>query len=426
MKTVRTIFTNNFRYFYLVGIILLGMMVIIANGGCGGGGTSSDTHTPTTGLWKASTDFGDLKFTVNSDGTAVTEVSYVFSSWTCGSSTKSGTIKITNASGWPITDRQFTIENDLNPDPSISEMMTITGTFDQSGNKASGTWEADLYDAVCSGTWQASPISDNDTSLDNSRFYGTFNITFTETKTCPNSEPLTSSETGILTIESDSSKRAEDDYIYIPSSESSETYSYTDEDGDIATETVTISNNTIRLEETGECSGVPSPCWRTDILATFNNTYTSATIEGSGFDYTGCQYDFTGSLTRADGTCTGPTTMTVRLAGVAAGTTLGGLDITIDYDEAKVSFSSVAAGTLTPGATIIPNDNGDTVRVGLIKADGFDGAASGSVVVLTFDVIEPNIPTIEDFTATVLSASDLTGFDAGLDSSNINITISNK
>jgi len=302
MKTVRTIFTNNFRYFYLVGIILLGMMVIIANGGCGGGGSSSDTQTPTTGLWNASTDFGDLKFTVNADGTAVTEVSYVFSSWTCGSATRSGTIKVTNASGWPITDRQFTIENDLNPDPLLSEMMTITGTFDRSGNKASGTWEADLDDAVCSGTWQASPISNNDTSLDNSRFYGTFNITFTKTKTCPNSEPLTSSETGIDTIGSDYSKRLEDDYLYIPSSESSETYSYTDGDGDIATETVTISDNTIRLKETGECSGVPSPCWGTDILVTFNNTYTSATFEGSGFDYTGCQYDYTGSLTRADST----------------------------------------------------------------------------------------------------------------------------
>jgi len=117
-----------------------------------------DWTKPLLSEWNASTDFGDLKFTVNPDGTAVTEVSYVFSSWTCGSATRSGTIKVTNASGWPITDRQFTIENDLNPDPSISEMMTISGTFDQSGNKASGTWEADLDDAVCSGTWQASPI----------------------------------------------------------------------------------------------------------------------------------------------------------------------------------------------------------------------------------------------------------------------------
>jgi hypothetical protein len=126
-----------------------------------------DWTKPLLSEWKASTDFGDLKFTVNSDGTAVTEVSYVFSSWTCGSSTKSGTIKITNASGWPITDRQFTIENDLNPDPLLSEMMTISGTFDQSGTHASGTWQADLDDAVCSGTWQASPISDNGTSIDN-------------------------------------------------------------------------------------------------------------------------------------------------------------------------------------------------------------------------------------------------------------------
>lgn len=120
------------------------------------------------------------------------------------------------------------------------------------------------------------------------------------------------------------------------------------------------------------------------------------------------------------------TTVTVTLTGVAAGTTMGGLDLTIDYDEAKVSFNSVQAGALTTGATVIPNDNGDTVRIGLIQATGFDGGASGSVMVLTFDVIQPNIPTASDLPVSAFSATDLMGADAGLDTSNISLSIVNE
>ena len=109
--------------------------------------------------WNASTDFGELKFTVNSDGTGVIEITYIFSSWTCGPATMSGTMKFSKSSGWPITDRQFTIKNTLDPPPigSGSQVMTINGTFDKTGAHASGTWEADWYGSLCSGNWQASP-----------------------------------------------------------------------------------------------------------------------------------------------------------------------------------------------------------------------------------------------------------------------------
>ena len=110
--------------------------------------------------WNASTDFGELKFTVNSDGTGVIKITYIFSSYTCGSATMSGTMKFSKSSGWPITDRQFTIKNTLDPPPPIgsgSQMMTITGTFDETGAHASGTWEADWYGSICSGNWQATP-----------------------------------------------------------------------------------------------------------------------------------------------------------------------------------------------------------------------------------------------------------------------------
>ena len=109
--------------------------------------------------WIALTNFGDLKFTVNSDGTGVIEITYIFSSWTCGPATMSGTMKFSKSSGWPITDRQFTIKNTLDPPPigSGSQVMTINGTFDETGAHASGTWEADWYGSLCSGNWQATP-----------------------------------------------------------------------------------------------------------------------------------------------------------------------------------------------------------------------------------------------------------------------------
>jgi len=109
--------------------------------------------------WNASTDFGEMEFTVNSDGTGVIEITYIFSNWTCGSATMSGTVKFSKSSGWPITDRQFTIKNTFDPPPigSGSQVMTINGTFDETGAHASGTWEADWYGSLCSGTWQAAP-----------------------------------------------------------------------------------------------------------------------------------------------------------------------------------------------------------------------------------------------------------------------------
>jgi len=124
--------------------------------------------------------------------------------------------------------------------------------------------------------------------------------------------------------------------------------------------------------------------------------------------------------------CTPETTkLTIGLTGVASGTSLGSLDLTIDYDESKATFNTVAVGSLTSGATVIPNDNGDTVRTGLIKAYGFDSGASGSIMVLTFDIIQPNIPANEDFFVTGFSATDVMGADAGLDFSNISIAVVN-
>jgi hypothetical protein len=120
------------------------------------------------------------------------------------------------------------------------------------------------------------------------------------------------------------------------------------------------------------------------------------------------------------------TKLTISLTDVPAGTpSLGSLDLTIDYNESKIYFDTVAVGSLTSGATVIPNDDGDTVRVGLIKAQDFDGGAPGSVMVLTFNVIQPNVPRSSDFIPATFSATDIYGADVGLDFSNVSMSINN-
>jgi len=106
---------------------------------------------PESGDWRVLTDFGEFVFTVNIDGTHITKIIYTFSSWTCGPVTLSGTISIEKEPGWPISERQFTIENTL--DVPGDQTMTINGTFSETGDEASGTWSADMYGTTCSGNW---------------------------------------------------------------------------------------------------------------------------------------------------------------------------------------------------------------------------------------------------------------------------------
>ena len=118
-------------------------------------GTSCSGGTPVvqTGPWEASTGFGQMLFTVNDQGTGITEITYVFSSWTCGGVTRSGSIRVsTPPPGWPITDGQFTIHNTM--DANLS--FTVSGTFTAS-DVSSGSWSAVSYGSTCSGTWQGAP-----------------------------------------------------------------------------------------------------------------------------------------------------------------------------------------------------------------------------------------------------------------------------
>ena len=113
---------------------------------------------PMSGEWNASVEFGELVFTVNNSSTGISEISYNFSSWSCGPITLTGKMSIGHVESledWPITHGQFTIETDLGG-ASYDVPMTICGKFDETGKHASGTWEAVSYGATCSGgPWDA-------------------------------------------------------------------------------------------------------------------------------------------------------------------------------------------------------------------------------------------------------------------------------
>ncbi len=119
----------------------------------GGGGNT--VAAPKSGTWTATTDFGGLEFVVSSDSKSITEIKYTFSGW----KGKSGSIKISNSSGWGISDRKFEIKNDLDPDPLRTESWTVKGTFANNGNEASGTWEAVISGSTSSGNWNGTPKS---------------------------------------------------------------------------------------------------------------------------------------------------------------------------------------------------------------------------------------------------------------------------
>ncbi len=122
-------------------------------------GNSRIDAQPQSGDWTCQTDFGELVFTVNPNGTHITKLIITFSSFTCGGVTQSGTITISTSPGWPISNNQFNIEVDINY-PNIS--MTITGTFSGTGDQASGTWSVNAYGTICSGSWDAIIVSVED------------------------------------------------------------------------------------------------------------------------------------------------------------------------------------------------------------------------------------------------------------------------
>ena len=105
---------------------------------------------PQPGVWTARADFGTFDMTVNGDSTAITKIAYHFESWRCGNVTHSGGVTVTPSSGWPITNRQFSIDNYISG--NLSDSMVIRGSF-ASSTSASGSWSAKSGGTTCSGTW---------------------------------------------------------------------------------------------------------------------------------------------------------------------------------------------------------------------------------------------------------------------------------
>ena len=104
------------------------------------------------GTWTVATGFGTLEFVVDSSSTGITKVSYHFSDFSCGGIPFSGTLSVSKTTPpWPLSDRQFAIETFLTPGVS---QMTISGTFDGTGEEASGTWEVSVPADTCAGTWE--------------------------------------------------------------------------------------------------------------------------------------------------------------------------------------------------------------------------------------------------------------------------------
>jgi PKD repeat protein len=109
---------------------------------------------PEPGPWSGIAGFGELAFTVNAQGTAITEIGFTFQGWQCGAGTRNGTITSSTPSGWPISDGEFTIENSF----SLIELtMTVHGRFSAS-DTASGSWTGVSNGTTCSGDWGAGRV----------------------------------------------------------------------------------------------------------------------------------------------------------------------------------------------------------------------------------------------------------------------------
>jgi hypothetical protein len=120
------------------------------NGPDDNGNGSNQVYPPKAGDWTASTTFGTLEFNVNAASTHVTKITLIFNGW----KGRSGSVSTSKDPGWSISNRYFKAETNI-----LGDQWTIEGTFENSGNSASGTWKAVIGGQTESGSWQGSPKS---------------------------------------------------------------------------------------------------------------------------------------------------------------------------------------------------------------------------------------------------------------------------
>jgi hypothetical protein len=150
---------KNLRYLCLVGVVVLGLLSLIGSNGGGDGGdmASDEPLAPVPGEWVGSPGDLTIDFVVASNGDGLEEIKIKFNDFSCGGITSNGSITISSSHPYPITNSSF--EEDFVLDPvDRQQTITIEGSFDSSGEFASGTYEAVFYSETCTGTWDASPL----------------------------------------------------------------------------------------------------------------------------------------------------------------------------------------------------------------------------------------------------------------------------
>jgi hypothetical protein len=133
--------------------VFLAVCLCLCLATCKSPASSTPVYPPKPGDWTASTAFGTLDFTVNSASTYITKFTITYNNW----KGRSGSVIVSQDPGWAISGRTFKIEDTLSG--YIPEQWTIDGTFESSGDKASGTWKVVIGGQTESGSWQASPKS---------------------------------------------------------------------------------------------------------------------------------------------------------------------------------------------------------------------------------------------------------------------------
>jgi len=106
--------------------------------------------SPLSGDWQVNAEFGHFAFSVDPDGNNVTTATFALSNWTCGGTTL--TTALQSLSQWPITNGSFGGNVNLNGN---FHTMIVEGTYDETNDRFTGTWEENAHGAVCSGYWES-------------------------------------------------------------------------------------------------------------------------------------------------------------------------------------------------------------------------------------------------------------------------------
>ena len=117
-----------------------------------------ESSPPTAGEWSGTAGFGEIDLVVNAEGNGIEEVTIAFEDYKCGIVTSNLILNVSFNPPSSIDTGQVAFDFDLDP-PPVDTTLTMEGTFNTSGTSISGTYEADFYDTICTGTWSATPRS---------------------------------------------------------------------------------------------------------------------------------------------------------------------------------------------------------------------------------------------------------------------------